>query len=73
MAQIVGARTEEFLDLVRTELLLCSCYDIASTGLVLTGGGALLTGLGERAKVALGMPVRIGSPLNIEDYRHSPQ
>ncbi len=64
LAQIVGARTEEFLDLVRTELLSCSCYDIASTGLVLTGGGALLTGLGERAKVALGIPVRIGSPLN---------
>lgn len=75
LAEILRARTDEFLDLIRAELLSCSGYDIASAGLVLTGGGALLKGLGRVAEAAWGLPVRIGSPLNIhgvEDMANNP-
>jgi cell division protein FtsA len=63
--EILRARTDEFLDLVRREFLSCSGYDIASTGVVLTGGGALLEGLVCRAERAWGLPVRLGSPVNV--------
>jgi cell division protein FtsA len=35
---------------------------MASTGVVLTGGGSLLDGLDKMAAGSLGMPVRIGYP-----------
>jgi cell division protein FtsA len=65
LIEILHARTDEFLDLVRREFLSCSGYDVASTGVVLTGGGALLEGLVGMAEQAWGLPVRLGSPVNI--------
>ena len=69
LAEILQARTDEFLDLLRGEFLSCSGHDIASTGVVLTGGGALLEGLGTMAESAWGLPVRIGGPMNIHGVR----
>jgi len=65
LAEIIHARTDEFLDLLRGEFLSCSGYDIASTGVVLTGGGALLEGLSSMAETVWGLPVRLGGPMNI--------
>lgn len=65
LAGIIQARTDEFLDLIRKEFISCSGYDIASTGVVLTGGGALLEGLSSMAEAAWGLPVRLGGPMNI--------
>jgi cell division protein FtsA len=65
LAEIIQARTDEFLDLIRGEFLSCSGYDIASAGVVLTGGGALLEGLGRMAEAAWGLPVRLGGPMDI--------
>jgi len=62
LSEIIEPRTEELLDLIRTELVSCSGYDIASTGLVLTGGGSLLEGFDKMAEALLGLPVRIGIP-----------
>jgi cell division protein FtsA len=62
LAEIMEPRTEEHLDLIKTELMSCSGYDIASTGLVLTGGGSLLEGFDKMAEAILGLPVRIGTP-----------
>jgi cell division protein FtsA len=62
LSEIIQPRSEELLDLIKTELMSCSGYDIASTGLVLTGGGSLLEGFDKMAESVLGLPVRIGAP-----------
>ncbi len=65
LCRIVQARCDEMLEAIgeiteqlgpRRELL---------TGVVLTGGGALLDGLAERAEQILGMAVRVGYPVNV--------
>jgi cell division protein FtsA len=66
LSEIIQPRAEELLDLIRAELIACSGYDIASTGIVLTGGGALLEGLDRMAETLLGLPVRIGFPRDIK-------
>lgn len=66
LSGIIQPRAEELLDLIKAELVACSGYDIASTGVVLTGGGALLEGLGRMAETLLGLPVRIGFPRHIK-------
>jgi len=66
LSGIIQPRAEELLDLIRAELVACSGYDIASTGVVLTGGGALLEGLDRMAETLLGLPVRIGFPRHIK-------
>ena len=69
MAEILQPRTEELLDLIKSELLACRGYDIASTGVVLTGGGSLLKGFDIVAEGVLGLPVRIGLPRQIKGCR----
>jgi cell division protein FtsA len=66
LSEIIQPRTEELLDLIKTELISCSAYDIASTGVVLTGGCSLLEGLDRMAEAVLGLPVRIGFPKDIK-------
>lgn len=69
LSEIIQPRTEELLDLIKGELISCSAYDIASTGVVLTGGGSLLEGLDRMAEAVLGLPVRIGFPKDIKGCR----
>lgn len=69
LSEIMQPRAEELLDLIKGELFSCAGYDIASLGVVLTGGGSLLDGLDRLAESVLGLPVRIGSPDGIKGCR----
>jgi cell division protein FtsA len=62
LKEIIQPRAEELLNLIKGEFMSCSGYDIASAGVVLTGGCSLLQGLDKMAEAVLGLPVRIGVP-----------
>ncbi len=66
LLEIIHPRSEEFLKVIKSELLSSSGYNIASSGVVLTGGGSLLEGLDRLAEALLGLPVRIGAPEDIQ-------
>jgi cell division protein FtsA len=68
IAEIIQPRAEELLELIKQELTASSGYDIASTGVVLTGGGSLLGGFDRIAESILGLPVRIGSVRDVNGY-----
>ncbi|MGQ9569383.1 MAG: cell division protein FtsA [Thermodesulfovibrionales bacterium] len=69
LSEIIQPRAEELLELIKDELQHLSAFDIASSGIVLTGGGALLRGLDRMAESMLQLPVRIGYPDNINGCR----
>ncbi len=60
LSEIIQPRAEELLTLIKSELILSGGYEMASQGIVLTGGGSLLEGLIELMESKLCMPVRIG-------------
>ncbi len=65
LAEIIEARVEEILQLVRSDLRRSGLYDLVG-GVVLTGGGSLLPGMAEVASRVLdGNRVRIGEPRSI--------
>ncbi|MEE3232664.1 MAG: cell division protein FtsA [Candidatus Latescibacterota bacterium] len=63
LSEIVEARMEEIFLLVR-EKLGEKRLDLAS-GIVLTGGGALLNGVVKHGEQILGLPVRLGVPKGV--------
>ncbi|MBI4482488.1 MAG: cell division protein FtsA [Acidobacteria bacterium] len=65
LGEIIQARAEEILGLVRDDLVLAGFEGQLTSGAVLTGGGALLYGLAELAEQILEMPVRVGFPMNL--------
>jgi cell division protein FtsA len=69
IAEIIQPRAEELLDLIKREFLSCRGYEIASMGVVLTGGGSLLNGFDRMAESLLRLPVRIGFPKHIKGCR----
>src|SRR3990167_10217937 len=62
LAQVIQPRAEELLALVLREMDQYRLRRFMTTGLVLTGGGALLNGMVPLAQQLLQLPVRLGMP-----------
>jgi cell division protein FtsA len=65
LAEIIEARMEEILGLVAEEIERSGLKRRIGSGLVLTGGGALLSGVGELAARATGLSARRGNPVGL--------
>ena len=66
LSQIVEARAEEILTLARHQIIKCGFDEGLGSGVVLTGGTALLEGMVPLAEQVFQTPVRMGTPLHVE-------
>ena len=66
VALIVEARMEEILALARKQVYTALPNVALGAGIVLTGGGAQITGAVALAERVFGMPVRLGGPVGFE-------
>ena len=62
LAHIIQARLEEIFDLVNYEIQKAKSENQLIAGIVLTGGGALMTHIQQLAEFKTGLEVRIGYP-----------
>lgn len=62
LAYIIQSRMEEILNAVLYEIENSGYYERLSAGIVVTGGGALLSDLPQLVKFVTGMDVRLGYP-----------
>lgn len=75
LANIIEPRMEEIFTLVNREIIKAEMENFITSGIVLTGGGALIKGAAELAENVFGLPVRIGIPKvrGVVDVVSSPQ
>ena len=62
LAEVVEPRVEELYSLVQAELRRAGFEDRLSSGIVITGGAALMPGMVELGEEIFHMPVRLGTP-----------
>ena len=65
LAEVIEPRIEELYSLVVTELQRSGFEELLSSGIVLTGGSALLQGITELGEEVFHLPVRVGIPLYV--------
>ena len=65
LAEIIEPRAVETFQMIRKELNRSNYAGVLPAGAVLSGGGAMLTGLRELGAEVLEMPVRIGYPSGV--------
>jgi len=65
LAEILEPRAMELCELMRDHLQQAGVLELCTAGVVLTGGGSRLTGIGEVCEDILKRPVRLASPLPI--------
>ncbi|MDA8099272.1 MAG: cell division protein FtsA [Nitrospiraceae bacterium] len=65
LCEIIEPRVAELFELVSHRLRSTGSEDMIASGVVLTGGTALMEGMQDAAEKYLGMPVRRGAPKNI--------
>lgn len=63
LAEIIEPRVEEILALVHAEVERAGCVGLLTSGVVLTGGGAVLGGITDLTERVFRTPVRVGAPL----------
>ncbi|NBR12681.1 MAG: cell division protein FtsA [Alphaproteobacteria bacterium] len=66
LVRIIRPRVEEILELVRDRLKTSGFAAEAGRRIVLTGGGASLTGLSELCRIVISKQVRVGRPLGVQ-------
>lgn len=66
VAEIIQARLEEIFAMVNTELKQIERQGSLPAGIVITGGGAKLTGMVDMAKSTFALPASIGQPAQIQ-------
>ena len=75
LIRVLQPRAQELLSLVHEEIIVRNLLPFTTTGIVLTGGGSLLTGIHESAELIFDAPVRIGKPqilFDLPDTLRSP-
>jgi cell division protein FtsA len=65
LGEIIEPRVEEMLTLVKREIAKSGYEDLLPSGIVLTGGAAIMEGMTEIAEDIFNLPVRRGVPVNI--------
>ena len=70
LCQIISARCEQIFDGIAEAVNQSGLDRQLFTGVVLTGGGAELRGMLEKARRRLGMPARLGYPVNVTPLGH---
>lgn len=65
LAEILEPRVEEIFALVSRELVRAGMEEIATSGVVITGGSSLLHGLIDIAEATFNLPARVGRPVGI--------
>ncbi len=65
LGEILEPRVEEIFSLIHHEMMRSGYDDLVTSGVVVTGGSALLPGVPEIVEQVFNMPARIGYPSNI--------
>ncbi len=65
LADIIEPRVEEILTLVQNEVARTGFGNLIASGIILTGGSAILEGMPELAEQIFNLPVRRGTPTGI--------
>ena len=65
VAQIIEARLNELFEAVQQEIAAAGQLNRLQAGLVLTGGGSMLSGINRAARDQLGMSARVVGPQNL--------
>ncbi|MCB9206940.1 MAG: cell division protein FtsA [Ignavibacteriales bacterium] len=65
LTQIIHVRMKELFTLIDNEIRQAGFKNKTKAGIVLTGGGSLLSGVTELAEQVFGQPTRIGVPLEL--------
>jgi cell division protein FtsA len=76
LSEVLQPRAEEIFHMLWDEIRNAGCEGSLNSGLVLTGGGAMLEGMAEIAEQIFDLPVRIGRPTGaggLMDHVTSPE
>jgi cell division protein FtsA len=65
LAEIIEPRVEEILTLVHNEVVRTGYSHLVASGIILTGGSAVMEGMPELAEQIFNLPVRRGTPIGI--------
>ncbi len=65
LAEIIEPRVEEILTLVQNEIARTGYGNLIASGIILTGGSAIMEGIPELAEQIFNLPVRRGVPIGI--------
>lgn len=63
LADVIEPRVSELFELVQAELRRSGYEELLSSGVVLSGGAAMMPGMAELAEEVFHLPARVGSPL----------